>query len=310
MRSKFHKILFFMLLTTYNDAEAQTKLPNSVMYELIDCANNHTAFNKYLELHLLSNMANKVSYFKFEPKNNMQQYSRETDSVNKITLGIILDTLRYYNITRNDLLHERFYWLYKSYGEYEHRKSGKNHFTFQKSGKTIHISFGDLGISQGEWILAEPIGISTGKSEKEKPLISVSSTIKEEPLERGKYFEKLLREGKLDELFQNFYDKLADEALKKDNPSRYAEIMERMQEEKSEVRKCFQGLKPNGYKVKLIYMRWERETNRLKESDRGLYQFALIRENKETDLNFKYYPVEDHIYLGEFESVEVPPVLK
>lgn len=86
--------------------------------------------------------------------------------------------------------------------------------------------------------------------------------------------------------------------------------MVQMREEKSEVCKCFSGLKPGDYQLKLIYSGWERETNRLKETDRRLYQFVLIRWNKETDLNFKYYPAGDHIYLGEFGAVQVTPVLK
>lgn len=305
---KLLKSFFFILSAILNCSFAQVKLPNTVMYELIDCANDKMALKEYLDLHSISDMADKTSYFQFRPKKNLEDYIRVTDSINRSELARIIDTLRLYKIERTDLVHEHFYWLYQKYGAIEHRKSGSNYFTFQKAGKKIFVSFGDLGINEGQFVLVEPAKLDVSKSDKDLPVIAVSDVVAYDPLARGRYFEQLLQQGKLEELFKSCYsDKTMDPKYKKEHPKMITEVKERMEQEKNEVRQCFGRLKPGSYQIKLIYMRWERETHRLNESDRGLFQYILKEENKESILNFKYYTVKDQLYLGEFEEKEMLP---
>ncbi|WP_134150051.1 hypothetical protein [Flavobacterium sp. 270] len=285
---------------SFNFVSAQTKLPNCVLYDLLDCVNDDNAFNAYLKAHSLSGMSNKLKYVPFSGKKYyIESYAKKVDSLNQKKLSMILDTLRFYNVKRSDLISENFRWVYKKFGDQLLYRSIKNGFNFEKNSKTIRIFFPEIGFFENRLILADTVSFWTKKSIEKSTPILMSASI-EDPIKKGEYLADLLQAGKIDEFCNSFMPKKVIEAILPDNS--HNESLEVVKESKRKVHFLFYPLRPGSYKVSFEFMNLERRSESRYERDSGYYNFAVKHDNSETFLNIEIYLFEDKIYLTKYKN--------
>jgi hypothetical protein len=278
------------------------KLPNTVMYELIDCVNTTNTLDDYMERYLLYPVKDKQLvpfYYAQEEKRAMA-----TDSANKLVLAQIVDSLRKYAIKKADLVTETFYWVYQEYRDGATNASTHNLFEFKKGEAVFGVTFHELRSTKEGWrIVGEVKFEKRNASAKDKP-ITCSSTLSVDPITQGPRLAELIQVGKLEELFQYFPTEKTLKFFYKNNPQELKDVLSDNEETKNFIRQRFYRMKPGAYKVHNEYIKLGRNSANPNDMDNGRYQFTLNVENSTKWFNLVFFFANGKIYVWKFYESE------
>lgn len=277
------------------------KLPNTVMYELIDCAHNNT-LNDFMERHLVYPVKNKQLVPLYGSVD--ERLATTADSTNKLVLAQIVDSLRKYDIKRTDLVKETFSWTYRVFTNATTNASKDNHFKFVKGEHVFVVDFYELRSSQAGWRIIREVVFAKRNTSDQNKTNPLSSNISVDPTVLGARLAKLLQAGKLEEVFQYFPTKKVMEPFYKDNVENLQGVFADVEETKNDMRRSFYTMKPGSFQVRNEYMNIQRNSDRPKDMDKGYYQFALTVAGVTKRFNLKFNILNDKIYVWRFTKPE------
>lgn len=278
------------------------KLPNTVMYELIDCANTTHTLNSYMEHYLLYPVKDKKLVPFYNPRD--EQLAMTADSANKLMLVQIIDSLRKYAIKKADLVTETFYWVYQEYREGATNASTHNLFEFKKGESVFGVTFHELRSTKDGWRIVGAVKFEKRTaSAKDKPL-TCSSMLSVDPITQGARLAEFLQAGKLEELFQYFSTKKALEPFYKGRVEDIQSVLSDIEEAKNIMRQRFYTIKPGSYKVHNAYIKVQRNSANRNDMDNGRYQFAFNVENSTKWFDLAFFFANGNIYLWKFTESE------
>lgn len=285
----------------FNDTSV-IKLPNTVMYELIDCANTTNTLNGYMEHYLLYPVKDKKLVSFYSPRD--EQLAMAADSANKLMLSQIIDSLRKYAIKKADLVTETFYWVYQEYRDGATNASTHNLFEFKKGESVFGVTFHELRSTKEGWRIVGAVKFEKRTaSPKDKP-IACSSTLSVDPIIQGPRLAELIQAGKLEELFQYFPTKKAVEPFYKGRVEMIQSVLSDIEETKNIMRQRFYRMKPGSYKVHNEYIKLGRNSANPNDMDNGRYQFTLNVENSTKWFNLAFFFANGNIYVWKFYESE------
>lgn len=285
----------------FNDTSG-IKLPNTVMYELIDCANTTNTLNGYMEHYLLYPVKDKKLVPFYSPRD--EQLAMTADSANKLMLSQIIDSLRKYAIKKADLVTETFYWVYQEYRDGATNTSTHNLFEFKKGESVFGVTFHELRSTKEGWRIVGAVKFEKRTASAKDKSITCSSTLSVDPITQGPRLAELIQAGKLEELFQYFPTKKTVEPFYKGRVEMIQSVLSDIEETKNIMRQRFYRMKPGSYKVHNEYIKLGRNSANPNDMDNGRYQFTLNVENSTKWFNLAFFFANGNIYVWKFYESE------